>query len=176
MALPYWGWDRGAVAGQLFPAVIARRFATLRDDLIPPELGAELSLSNGYQLLTNDAALASRMRSMRVGGREKGGRGLGAGTCSTGDACVRVCVQVGEQVQKALAQWEHARAASTGGGNPDSTETPHNSMWARAEAGRGGGTRQLLAWSGRRGAVSCGVHAAPSAPPLSAGTWRWAGP
>ncbi|GLC43502.1 hypothetical protein PLESTM_001480100 [Pleodorina starrii] len=101
IGLPYWGWDRGAVNGQLFPAIIRERFSKMKPGLIPPSAtGSQLGPDKDYQLVANDEVLATGMRNMKVS----------------------------EQVRRALSQWEHPRAASTHADNPDSMETPHNSL------------------------------------------------
>ncbi|KXZ51823.1 hypothetical protein GPECTOR_11g263 [Gonium pectorale] len=100
IALPYWGWDAGAVNGQLFPQIIRERFAVLKPGLIPEVANSQLNPSNGYRIVPNDQVLAKGMTSMKIS----------------------------DQVRRALSQWEHPRAASTAADNADSVETPHNSL------------------------------------------------
>ncbi|EFJ42429.1 hypothetical protein VOLCADRAFT_121539 [Volvox carteri f. nagariensis] len=101
IALPYWGWDRGEVNGELFPAIVRKRFSVLRPDLIPPEAeGSQLGPDNGYRIVPNDKQLATGLKNMKVE----------------------------DQVRSALSQWEHPRAASTHLDNTHSVETPHNSL------------------------------------------------
>lgn len=53
IALPYWGWERGAVRGELVPAVIRRRFPQLPKGLVADS--NQDIVRNGYQLASDDA-------------------------------------------------------------------------------------------------------------------------
>ncbi|GFR42674.1 hypothetical protein Agub_g3485 [Astrephomene gubernaculifera] len=111
LALPYWGWERGPVAGQLLPRVVRERFAALPAPLVQQlqQLGVQGQAEGqaGGQAEGGGSGGPVLLEALVAGAEGCGYQLPEEGALAAGMRAM----QVEAQVAAALTAWEHSRAA-----------------------------------------------------------------